>query len=153
MLAPDSNNKCRGFTLIELMIVVSIIGILSTLAVLQYQSYTIRSRVSEVLNTASSVKITMGEAFLSDGAFPAAADAIVGDMRSAFLNTSYIAAPADAVYAAGNPATWQVTLSAIGAGADGETLIFSFTGNASGVEMSCTGGTLNTRYRPAECRP
>ena len=57
----------KGFTLIELMIVVAIIGILAAIAIPAYQDYTVRSKITEGLNLAGAAKTTVAEAFESNG--------------------------------------------------------------------------------------
>ena len=61
----------KGFTLIELMIVVAIIGILAAIAIPAYQDYTIRSQVTEGLNLAASVKASVAEFYAQNGIWPA----------------------------------------------------------------------------------
>ncbi|KPQ18951.1 pilin [Halomonas sp. HL-93] len=60
----------QGFTLIELMIVVAIIGVLASIAIPQYQNYTARAQVSEAFNLASAYKTTMSEFYSVRGRFP-----------------------------------------------------------------------------------
>ena len=60
----------RGFTLIELMIVVAIIGILATVAIGAYQTYTIRAQVAEGLNMLGNIKVPLVDAFLNNGEAP-----------------------------------------------------------------------------------
>ena len=61
----------RGFTLIELMIVVAIIGILASLAVAAYQTYTVRAQITEGINMAGRAKVPVVEAYTNDGTAPA----------------------------------------------------------------------------------
>ena len=61
----------KGFTLIELMIVVAIIGILAAIAIPAYQDYTIRAQVTEGLNLAGAVKASVAETFAQTGTWPA----------------------------------------------------------------------------------
>jgi type IV pilus assembly protein PilA len=62
----------KGFTLIELMIVVAIIGILAAIAIPAYQDYTIRSQVTEGLNLASAIKASVAEFYAQNGRWPTA---------------------------------------------------------------------------------
>ncbi len=64
------NKLQQGFTLIELMIVVAIIGILAAIAIPAYQDYTIRAQVSEGMSLAAAAKAAVAEDFLNEGAAP-----------------------------------------------------------------------------------
>ncbi|WP_285834434.1 pilin [Kangiella sp. TOML190] len=137
--------KQAGFTLIELMIVIAIIGILAAIAIPAYQDFTIRSKVSEALVIAGKDKTSVSEYYISTGALPAAAaDAgiNVSNAQSNYLT-------ADTTVAAG---VLTYTLGALGSADAVGTLIFDPTATDNGVSWDCTGGTFPEKYRPANCR-
>src|SRR5450755_1425044 len=79
----------KGFTLIELMIVVAIIGILAAIAIPAYQDYTIRAQVTEGLNLAAAAKTAVAETFASNQAWPAT-NATAGMGLNTSINGKYV---------------------------------------------------------------
>ncbi|TAL66049.1 MAG: prepilin-type N-terminal cleavage/methylation domain-containing protein [Legionella sp.] len=133
----------KGFTLIELMIVVAIVGILAAIAIPAYQDYTIRARVTEGLSLASSAKLAVAETAISNNALPATQAATGYTSPAATPNVTSVVIGANGVI--------TVTYTAA---AGGGTIIMTPTLQASGViTWVCTGGTLLAKYRPASCRP
>ncbi len=140
-------NKQQGFTLIELMIVVAIIGILAAIAIPAYQDYTARAKVSEVMVIASKDKSSVSEFYISQGNLPATtaeAGINVSAAQSAYLSadTAYDAATGSLTY----------TLGGLGPAAATGTIVFTPTTSANGVSWACNTGTLPAVYRPANCR-
>src|SRR5260221_4942208 len=81
--------KQQGFTLIELMIVVAIIGILAAIAIPAYQTYTIRAQESEALGFADAAKVAVAESFTASGSWPAT-NAAAGLAAAASITSKYV---------------------------------------------------------------
>lgn len=137
----------KGFTLIELMIVVAIIGILAAVAIPAYQDYTIRAKISEVMVIASAAKTTTSEYYLSTGSMP-------DSTGQAGINTNadqsdYVSLIQFATNGTGAVLTY--TLDNLG-DPDGQTIVFTGSGNSNGVQWTCDQGTADAKYLPANCR-
>ncbi len=139
--------KQQGFTLIELMIVVAIIGILAAIAIPAYQDYTIRAQVSEGLNLAGGAKAAVSEYTMDRGSFPdsnntagiSAANSINGKYVTSVTVTN--AGAVDVVY--GNDAHRDLA---------GLTLSLSPFTNAGSVEWICQSANIADKHLPAACR-
>ena len=136
----------KGFTLIELMIVVAIIGILAAVALPAYQDYTVRAKVSEVLLAASSGRTVVSEAVQVSGAgFPLAASLVIASQSSKYV--------ASVGYDSTASSSGVVTATAQGDTAiSGSTIELSgVVGSNAQVVWTC-GGTIAAKYRPASCK-
>ena len=141
----------QGFTLIELMIVVAIIGILAAIAIPAYQDYTIRAQVSEGLNLSAGAKAAVTEYFQDQGAFPSdnvqAGISQPGTIQGKYVVTVGVAAGVITVTYANNGT--QTANAAI----SGATLTMTPLNNTGSVSWTCAAGNLlQPKWLPAACR-
>jgi len=143
----------QGFTLIELMIVVAIVGILAAVALPAYQDYTARAKIAEPLALMSGIKTDLYETYVAEGAFPAAGSQQETDLEAMLVNSGVVTAAAYTLVSASS-ATVDVTLGSINADVDGEQLQFALAAGSTGLSMTCApfAATLEVKYLPSECR-
>jgi len=128
----------KGFTLIELMIVVAIIGILAAIALPAYQDYTARAQVTEAVNILAGAKTDMVEAMSQD---PAAANCgvAVSPVVGKYSSTAF-------TVAAGVCTGTSTMAAATNAAVAGKTVVMTYT-SATGA-FTYTGGTVLAKHRP-----
>lgn len=141
----------QGFTLIELMIVVAIIGILAAVALPAYQDYTARSQVSEALSLSSGAKGAVTEYWTNKGTFPAS-NASAGLSAAASITGKYVNN-----VTVGNGGVITATMKAAGSvakGIENGQLALSPVTSAGSIKWVCkAGGTaLQAKFLPSSCR-
>jgi type IV pilus assembly protein PilA len=139
--------KQQGFTLIELMIVVAIIGILAAIAIPAYQDYTIRAQVSEGLNLSGGAKAAVTEYFQDRGTLPAD-NAIAGLAASNAIVGKYVSGVAVStgiiVVTYGNDAHQIISTQTLN--------MTPVTINAGSVGWVCSSTVIANKHLPAACR-
>ena len=145
--------KQQGFTLIELMIVVAIIGILAAIAIPAYQDYTIRAQVSEGLSLSSGGKAAVAEFFQDSGVWPAN-NVQAGLAPPANIIGKYVSSVT--VTAAGGDGVITVLYAGPDANAalGGASLTLTATDNVGSIGWDCAGATgMLSKWLPSACRP
>ncbi|CAK0766495.1 Fimbrial protein EcpC [Gammaproteobacteria bacterium] len=142
--------KQQGFTLIELMIVVAIIGILAAVAIPAYQDYIARSQVSEAVVLLDGAKTAVEENVSQTGAFPvdtAAMTALGVVAAGKYVSTITVTAHAT------NTGTLTATMKSASVSKNIQGGLLTMARNSSGT-WTCAAGTggMASKYLPASCR-
>jgi len=148
----------KGFTLIELMIVIAIIGILAAIAIPAYQDYTVRSKVSEGLNLVAAAKLAVAETYDSKGRFAGAANSSYALPPATSITGNYV----DSITVGANGVI-TINYDNVNMGgnptANDSDLVMRPTPRQGSMEWSCTSTTFSigdktvpNKYRPSECR-
>ena len=148
--------KIKGFTLIELMIAIAIVGILLSLAIPTYQDYTVRAKISEAMNVASSLKVMVSEYYITMAELPENAD--VAGIDTTF-NTEYISAIGYRKEGDDDSrAMIELTLSEnVSEAVAGKALLLTAVPEAGSLRWVCShdqseSDPIDSKYLPSNCR-
>lgn len=134
--------KQQGFTLIELMIVIAVIGILLSFAVPAYRDYIVRARVSEGLNLAEAAKLAVAETSIAKNSLPTSQE-----------DTGYKSpVPTENVQSIEIGHKGVITVTYTKAAGYGTLLLVPSMDESGNLIWSCNRGSLPRQYRPSNCR-
>ncbi len=141
----------QGFTLIELMIVVAIIGILAAVAIPAYQDYTARAQVSEGVSLAAGLKSTVSDIWSTEGTLTGATSGSKGLPNSNEVTGSYV----DNVAVSNGVITVTMKSTGVSSGIQGATFELSPVTGGGSMIWNCGVGstTMDAKYLPSNCRP
>jgi type IV pilus assembly protein PilA len=139
----------KGFTLIELMIVVAIIAILAAIAIPAYQNYLIRAQVAEGMSLVGAAKTGVAEYYGNYGSFPST-NASAGITAAASISGNYVSGVA---ISTGGLITATFSGPKVNTNISGKTLILSPIANGGSINWTCsTTSSVPQQYLPATCR-
>ncbi|HGH6916472.1 TPA: pilin [Neisseria meningitidis] len=141
----------KGFTLIELMIVIAIVGILAAVALPAYQDYTARAQMSEALTLAEGQKSAVVEYYSDNGTFPNS-NTSAGIAASNEIKGKYVAS----VKVEGNASVASITAtmnySNVNKDIQGKTLVLVGKQNSGSFSWECKKGSVDEKFLPSTCR-
>jgi len=150
------NTLQKGFTLIELMIVVAIIGILASIALPAYQTYVAKSAITSVLASASAGKTIMWSYYIDNGQMPenAAIIAAPGSSTEGFHTTMTTLSYASGEYRVLSDYTGQymMTFKNVNGNVNNKRMAFTYTDWKGSAQFQCSAFTIPNKYLPKQCQ-
>lgn len=142
-VAKESYMKQKGFTLIELMVVIAIIGVLASVSIPAYQNYVIRARVTEGINMATAAKLAVAETIMSTNELPK------NQLATGYVSPKSTDNVESIAVADG---TGEIVITFTPSAGNGTLIITPVLEDNGEVSWSCSKGTLKQKHRPSNCK-